>query len=57
MDVPLQGTREARKAEEGWYKADPDVLAKQLQQNLDAVPEDIDGQKLPIKGAKVIIAP
>ena len=58
--MDLQGTREATHAapgDRGWYTANPKVLAEQLQKNLDAVPEEIDGQKLPLKGAKVIIAP
>jgi hypothetical protein len=53
----MENTRDARKAREGWYEPNPTLLDDELQQNLDSVPDEIDGQTLPIKGARVIIAP
>ncbi|OLN86774.1 Protein MEMO1 [Colletotrichum chlorophyti] len=40
-----------------WYVGDPTRLSNQLDDFLSRVPEQIDGESLPIKGARVIIAP
>lgn len=40
-----------------WYVAEPDGLERDLERYLDAVPEQINDSHLPIKGARVIIAP
>ncbi|KAI1433885.1 MEMO1 family [Xylaria sp. CBS 124048] len=52
----LSGTRAAGKAD-SWYEGEPDVLSSQLDDYLNDVPETINGEILPISGAKVIIAP
>ncbi|KAK2063252.1 memo-like protein [Colletotrichum caudatum] len=40
-----------------WYLGDADKLSKQLDGFLANVPDQIDGQGLPVPGARVIIAP
>lgn len=40
-----------------WYAADPKVLREQLGDFLGKVPDQIDGNGLPVPGARVIIAP
>lgn len=40
-----------------WYAGDPTVLRSQLEEYLARVPDQIDGNGLPIPGARVIIAP
>lgn len=49
-------TRPATKAG-SWYKRDPARLKQELQDYLARVPDTIDGQPLPVQGARVIIAP
>ena len=53
---PLKGRREASHAG-SWYVGNPDRLSAQLDDYLDKVPNAIDGVKVPIPGARVIIAP
>jgi predicted class III extradiol MEMO1 family dioxygenase len=50
------GTREASHAG-SWYEGDAEELARQLDEFLDRVPASLDGNTLPIPGARVIIAP
>lgn len=40
-----------------WYTGDPDELDKELDKFLSEVPNQIDGNGLPVPGARVIIAP
>ncbi|KAF5492483.1 MEMO1 family protein [Colletotrichum siamense] len=40
-----------------WYAGDPTVLRSQLEEYLARVPDQIDGNGLPVPGARVIIAP
>ncbi|KAG6013476.1 hypothetical protein E4U43_007278 [Claviceps pusilla] len=49
-------TRQAGKAG-SWYVASPDELGIELQDYLSDVPDTIDGSSLPIKGARIVIAP
>ncbi|KAJ4271365.1 hypothetical protein NW762_000067 [Fusarium torreyae] len=49
-------TRPAAKAG-SWYKDESQLLLRELQNYLAAVPESLDGASLPIPGARVIIAP
>lgn len=49
-------TRQAGKAG-SWYVASPDELGIELQEYLSDVPDTIDGSSLPIKGARIVIAP
>ncbi|KAJ9150291.1 Memo-like protein [Pleurostoma richardsiae] len=48
--------REASHAD-SWYDGDPEVLSDELDSNLAKVPDTINDTKLPIPGARVIIAP
>ena len=51
------GSREASHAG-SWYSDDGETLTRQLDNWLDKVPDEIEGiGKLPIPGARVIIAP
>lgn len=49
-------TRHAGKAG-SWYVASPDELGSELDEYLSKVPNMIDGSSLPIRGARIIIAP
>jgi len=40
-----------------WYSSRPDILSNELDGWLSQVPDSIDGQNLPIPGARIIIAP
>lgn len=51
-----KGTREASHAD-SWYEGDPAVLSSQLDGFLGKVPAAVDGNTLPVPGARVIIAP
>ncbi|KAG5935200.1 hypothetical protein E4U53_000489 [Claviceps sorghi] len=48
--------RQAGKAG-SWYVASPDELEIELEDYLSGVPDTIDGSSLPIKGARIVIAP
>ncbi|KAK2601663.1 hypothetical protein QQS21_004814 [Conoideocrella luteorostrata] len=50
------GTRNAGKAG-SWYVASPDELDRELDDYLSEVPDTVDGSSLPIKGARIVIAP
>lgn len=51
------GSREASHAG-SWYSDDGETLTRQLDSWLDKVPDEVEGVgKLPIPGARVIIAP
>ncbi|KAL8371603.1 hypothetical protein RB595_001416 [Gaeumannomyces hyphopodioides] len=52
----MSGVRIASHAGD-WYTAEPDGLEHDLDRYLDAVPEQINDSDLPVKGARVIIAP
>lgn len=54
--MSLSGTREATHSG-SWYEDSPDILSRQLDDNLNKVPATIDGKELPISKARVIIAP
>lgn len=49
-------TRPAKKAGQ-WYLKDQARLDDQLSRYLATVPDSIDGSRLPIPGARIIIAP
>lgn len=50
------GTRKDSHAH-SWYEGEPDQLSSTLDEFLAEVPNDIEGNSLPIKGARTIIAP
>jgi len=50
------GTREASHAG-SWYEGDAGELSSELDEFLGRVPAALDGNSLPIQGARVIIAP
>ncbi|KAK2023782.1 memo-like protein [Colletotrichum zoysiae] len=54
--MPQRDTRRPGKAG-SWYEGDPKLLRDQLDEFLADVPDQIDGQGLPVPGARVIIAP
>lgn len=54
--MPPKVVRPAAKAG-SWYSADVDELSDELLENLDGVPNTIDGNSLPVSGARVVISP
>lgn len=54
--MALRGTRVADHAG-SWYTADAQTLSSELDNWLDEVPAQVDGQNLPIPSARAIIAP
>ncbi|KAK8121911.1 UPF0103-domain-containing protein [Apiospora sp. TS-2023a] len=56
MSGQQTGTRKDSHAH-SWYEGEPDQLSSTLDEFLAEVPNDIEGNKLPIKGARTIIAP
>lgn len=40
-----------------WYEANPTALSHELDNYLATVPDTIDGKRVPVSGARVIIAP
>jgi predicted class III extradiol MEMO1 family dioxygenase len=54
--MDLKGTREASHAG-SWYTGDKAALSVELGDYLEKVPAQLDGEDLPVSGARLIIAP